>query len=112
MGVMLCEQETTINMYRDSDIAEIYTSDSTVMTRLDKLAESNDSPEWKCIQIINDQDGNLVAKKYQTNKKLVSYRAAIIEREYTEEQLVEMRARMAKMHEARKNKVEEYGETE
>lgn len=109
---MLCEQETTINTYRDSDIADIYTSDSTVMTRLDKLAESNDSPEWKCVQVIKDQDGNLVAKKYQTNKKLVSYRSAMIEREYTEEQLIEMRARAAKMHEHRKNKVEEYDATE
>lgn len=102
MGVTLQEQETTINTYRDSDIAEIYTSDTTVMTRLDKLAENPNSPDWKCVAVINDQDGNLVAKKYQTNKRLVSYRSTIVEREYTDEQLAEMRTRMEALQAARK----------
>lgn len=34
--VSISEQETTINFYRDSVIAEVYTSDRTVMTKLDK----------------------------------------------------------------------------
>ena len=33
---MLCDQETTINIYRDEDIAEVYTCDTTMMTKLDR----------------------------------------------------------------------------
>ena len=35
-SVSLDEQETTINFCRDTDIAAVYTSDTTVMTKLDR----------------------------------------------------------------------------
>ena len=38
MGVSIAEQETSINIMRDSEYAEIYTSDSTMMTKYDKFA--------------------------------------------------------------------------
>ena len=104
MGVMLCEQETSINMYRDSDIAEIYTPDTTVLFWLDKLVESPNSPEWKCVEVINDLEGNFVGKRNQTKKKLISFRSAVIEREYTKEQKQELRERIEKMQAARKEK--------
>ncbi len=37
MGLQITEQETTVNIYRDSDTIRIYTSDTTMMTKLDKL---------------------------------------------------------------------------
>lgn len=40
MGVSIAEQETSINIMRDSEYAEIYTSDSTMMTKYDKFAET------------------------------------------------------------------------
>lgn len=41
MGIPVTEQETTVSFSRDSDTASVWTSDSTVMTKLDKLVESN-----------------------------------------------------------------------
>lgn len=40
-SVSVSEQETDILYMRDQNYAEIYTSDSTQMTRLDKLCKKN-----------------------------------------------------------------------
>lgn len=55
-------------MSRDLDYADIYTSDRTVMTRLDKLAEDENCPDWNCTGTQYDQNGELVAKTYRTKK--------------------------------------------
>lgn len=49
MSVAMNEQETVIRFGRDSEECEIYTSDTTVMTKLDKLASKNNdkAPLWK-----------------------------------------------------------------
>lgn len=60
MGVALYAQETTINIMCNSDTAKIYTSDRTVMTRLDRLAEREDCPDWKVVEEIHDTEGELV----------------------------------------------------
>ena len=86
MAVAIYEQETTINTKRDSDIAQIYTSDPTVMTRLDKSAKSDDCTDWKLVKEIYDMKGELVGKMYETNKRLVSYRSFIQTKELTDEQ--------------------------
>lgn len=41
-NVPLYEQETTILFLRDEKTAQIYTSDTTQMTRLDKLCDEED----------------------------------------------------------------------
>lgn len=72
MGVMFEEQETVINIMRTDDYAEIYTSDSTMMTKLDKCVAENPD-EWKIIR----QDtvlGKIVAKTYICPKKFISFR--------------------------------------
>ena len=107
MSVSLQEQETVINMSRDLDYADIYTSDRTVMTRLDKLAEDENCPDWSCTGVQYDQNGELVAKTYRTKKSLVSYRSSTPKREYTEEQMEERRVRMRHMQEVAKQKREE-----
>lgn len=105
MSVLLQEQETTINFYRDSELASIYTSDRTVMTRLDKLAESDDYPDWKLIRENQSmEDHEVVSKVYETKKKLVSFRAAIVQRELTEEQREAYRERAKHMLECRREK--------
>ena len=71
---------------RDSDTAKIYTSDRTVMTRLDRLAEREDCPDWKVTEEIRDTEGELVGKMYETNKRLVSFRSFLQSRELTDEQ--------------------------
>ena len=86
MGLSISEQETTISFMRDSDVCTVYTSDSTVMTKLDKLAENENSPHWKLKSEHKTTDGELVGKTYETNKRLISFRANITTREMTEEQ--------------------------
>ncbi len=84
MSIPVNEQDTTISFSRDSDSAYVWTSDSTVMTRLDKLVENN--PE--CWQLTRtDKIGkDIVGKEYTTKKRLISFRAKVTERVMTEEQ--------------------------
>ena len=96
MGVMVSEQETVIRFGRDGDECEVYTSDSTVMTRLDKLAsEANEkAPLWTLKEVHYSQSHELVAKTYVTNKRLISFRSGILTREMTEEQKAAAAERM------------------
>ena len=86
MGLNISEQETCVSFMRDSDICTVYTSDSTVMTKLDKLAESDKSPHWKLKEEHRLQNGELVGKTYETHKRLISFRANITTREMSEGQ--------------------------
>jgi hypothetical protein len=83
MNVPAYEQETTISFCRAEQTAKIWTSDTTVMTKLDKLVEK-DPKNWTC-RLQKDREGDVIAKEYIVqNKKLVSFRA---ERIMTEAQL-------------------------
>lgn len=75
MSVMLEEQETSISIMRTSDKAEIYTSDSTMIYRLDKKCKEYPDT-WKCISI-ERSFGEIVAKVYSCPKKLVSLRNCV-----------------------------------
>lgn len=86
MGLNISEQETTISFTRDNDICTVYTSDSTVMTKLDKLVESGNSPHWKLKEEHRFSNGGLVGKTYETHKRLISFRSNIATREISEEQ--------------------------
>jgi len=78
MGVMLEEQETSISIMRTSDKAEIYTSDSVMMHRLDKKCKKY--PDiWKCIST-ERSFGEIVAKVYSCPKKMVSLKNSVITR--------------------------------
>lgn len=86
------EQETVINYYRDSDVCTVYTSDSTVMTKLDKLAEDESFPHWKVKRVHKLQSGELVGKTYETHKGLISFRSDFLK--LTEKQKQERAERM------------------
>lgn len=81
MSVSLSEQETIISYSRDEDFAYIWTSDSTIMTKLDKRVESGD---YEIFDIGKDMDGNLLSKEYRCPKNLISFRSK--KKELTEEQ--------------------------
>jgi len=84
MSVAYSEQETTIGFSRDEDIAHIYTSDTTMMTKFDKLVRT--SEHWSEEKTVNC-DGELVGKFYTCPKKLLSYRGAMrTGREMSEEE--------------------------
>lgn len=111
MGVILSEQETHVNFMRGSDLCEVYTTDSTVMTKLDKLAASSDAPLWRVKEEHRLPNGELVGKTYETHKKLVSFRASIITREMTPEQKEAAAARMRAWQEKKRlEQVEEDGQ--
>lgn len=93
MSVSVEEQETTISFYRDSDTAVVYTSDRTVMTKLDKLAEDPGSP-WTLVRESRLQGGDVVGKYYRTPKGLISFRRAKVTRELTDEQKADMAQRL------------------
>ena len=77
MSVAMNEQETVIRFGRDSEECEIYTSDTTVMTKLDKLASKNNdkAPLWKLKEEHRTKATHeLVGKTYTTNKRLDVYK--------------------------------------
>lgn len=75
--VAISEQETSVSYMRDEEHAIIYTSDTTQMTRLDKLCRT--SPDMYSL-IANTGRG----KTYRvTDKGLISFRAK--KREMSEE---------------------------
>lgn len=93
-SVSVSEQETNILYMRDQDYAEIYTSDSTQMTRLDKLCEKN--PDM--YSLIADTGRG---KTYRVeDKTLISFRAK--KKEMSEEQRLAAGERM-KAYQANKN---------
>ena len=56
----LNEQETSINYNREKKTVDVWTSDRTVMTKLDRLCET--APEnYKCIDIAKTKDGELIS---------------------------------------------------
>ena len=71
MSVSTMEQETVINMERESDVCTIWTSDTTMMTRLDKLVK--DEKDWEIVEV-STVKGEVTGKKYKTNKSLISFR--------------------------------------
>ena len=72
MGVPLIEQETVITYGRLDDEAEIYTSDSVMIGRLDKKVK-NFPDCWK-VKETGTVDGIVVSRTYICPKKLVSLR--------------------------------------
>ena len=66
--MLYSEQETTIQFSRDSTHAYIYTSDTTIMTKLDKKIKDHGGT-WSLIDEIKDKDGKVVGKKYLTPKR-------------------------------------------
>lgn len=95
--VPIAEQETVIQFDRDNKKCTIWTSDSTMMTKLDKLCKSTPT-YYKFVRETKTQDGNLVGKYYELlDKKLLSFRTSIIKRELSDEQKAIMIERLRKV---------------
>ena len=77
-NIPIAEQETHIVFMRDEDFARIYTSDSTMMTKLDKLC--NTAPDM--YSLVEDTG---TGKRYRcADKSLISLRSK--KRELSDEQ--------------------------
>ena len=74
MALPVHEQETNIIFMRNSDMAVIYTSDSTTMTKLDKLIALPEG-KWKLKETHSLQDtGEIIGKTYTCPKDCISFR--------------------------------------
>lgn len=87
------EQETVISFSRDGKSADIWTSDMTMITKLDKLCSK--SPQmYKCIEV-GKYNEFLVNKRYTLkDKALVSFRANRQKLNLTEEQIADRTKRL------------------
>lgn len=93
MSIPTSEQETVICFGRNDTEATVWTSDSTVMTKLDKKVKDNDSP-WELADETVTIDGD-ITKTYKVPKELVSFRTKQgTGRELTEEQRQAIAERM------------------
>ena len=88
MNTPIYEQETIIRWYRDEERAAVYTSDFTVMTKLDKLTETSD--DWELGIVSTFPDGTVEGKTYSCPKKLISFRSKTITRNLTDEERAEL----------------------
>jgi len=95
MGLTLEEQETHVNFMRGDDRAMIYTSDTTTMTKLNKLVEL-DGTEWKLEGESRLASGELIGKMYSCPVSFITFRSKRIKRNYTNEQRREAAARLHK----------------
>ena len=85
MNTPACEQETIIRFYRDEDLATVYTSDTVMMNKFDKLVET--SGEWYLTGLHKFKDGTIADKTYECPKRFISFRSKERQgQELTEEQ--------------------------
>lgn len=84
MSTSYDEQETIIQISRNCKLATVATSDTTMMTKLDKLAADADS-DWTLSSTSYCQ-GDIAEKIYTAPKNLISFRKATSTRQLTEEQ--------------------------
>lgn len=85
MNTPIYEQETIITFCRDSDQATVYTADTTMMTKLDKLVAT--SGDWYLTGTHKFKDGTIADKTYECPKRFISFRSKAVEaKPLTEEQ--------------------------
>ena len=85
MGVPMREQETVVQYGRNGETMTIYTSDTTQMTRLDKIYRRHKE---------HRQEGEVVAVEYVVSKRLLSYRSKVPQSSMTDEQRTALSNRM------------------
>ena len=97
MKPALEERETVINFGRLDKTASVFTSDDTVMTKLDKFVKQDTG--WK-LKGHETCDGDLVSKTYECPVEFISFRSKKVT--YTEEQKKAMAERLARTRQNQK----------
>lgn len=86
MALQIEEQETHVNFMRGDARARIYTSDTTMMTKFNKLVEAA-GKDWIVEEVHRLQKtGEVIGITYSCPVSFVSYRKKAVSREYTTEQ--------------------------
>lgn len=80
------EMETTMNFTRTDKEVSIWTNDTVMYTKFDKLCTT--APDiYQCTEVGRDRDGDIISKTYRmADKSLLSFRTRHIKRELTPEQ--------------------------
>ena len=90
MSIPTNEQETVVQYDRNGETMTIYTSDTTQMTRLDKIYSRHKT---------NSQAGEVVAVEYVANKSLLTYRSKRVRKNLSSEQRAELSTKMKALRE-------------
>lgn len=89
------EQETVIQIDRNSNIAKVYTSDTRYRNRFNKLFPDKKVKEHK-------MEGEVIAEEYELDIRLITFRSAVPKRrQLTEQERAELRARLEKARESK-----------
>lgn len=89
------ESEVCVTALKSEDIANIYTSDNSYLTKFKKLIEINPDA-WKITQVVERSDGTISGVMLQVPKRCLSFRAGKeAERSLSEDQKAELRERLA-----------------
>lgn len=79
------EQETVIRFDRNSTVCYVYTTDSTVMTKLDKIHK----------RVKQDYvSGKPIAAYYEFDKRLLSFRSKVMKKNLSDEEKKKARERL------------------
>lgn len=102
MKPSLEERETHISFGRLDTVASVYTSDDTVMTKLDKFVKQDTGWELKSTATCG---GDLVSKTYECPVEFISFRSKKTEgRKMTEEQRAEAAERLRQYRQSQNQK--------
>lgn len=85
MSIPTCEQETVVQYDRNGETMTVYTTDSTQITRLDKIYQRHKE---------HKQSGEVIAVEYVVSKRLLSYRSRVPKSNMTDEQRAAFSDRM------------------
>ena len=101
MKPALEERETVINFGRLDKTASVYTSDETVMTKLDKFVKQDTGWKFKGQETCQ---GDVVSKTYECPVEFISFRSKKVTIELTEEQRQERAERLRKIRTSQNQK--------
>lgn len=94
MGLNIEEQETHISFMREDKRAEIYTSDTRMITKLNKLIELPGT-EWKWERDSKLPNGEVIGRAYSCPVEFISFRKKRSSRVYTEEEKKQIAERLS-----------------
>lgn len=104
MAISIAEQEVHITFSRGDEIAKVYVTDSTWITKMDKRVAASDGL-IKEIEVLKDRSGQTLGKRYEMPVRLLSIRTKI--REVSEEERERASERLRLAREQKKEKGEQ-----
>lgn len=99
------EQETVIQISRNREVASIWTSDNTQITKIKRVMHK-DPNSYVCVEVTKNKLGGVVGYAFECPKNLISYRTAV-KRSISDEQRKSASKRLEEYHKKRKEKTKD-----